>query len=87
MSDVVVKPFTWDDWRALRIVRHALLAEDGIVLGPAEIPERPQPGDDDRYECDFHHMDEVYVVAHTRYMPGADEIRMQLEVLDPYGRT
>lgn len=49
-SHIVVKPFTWDDWRTLWIIRYAQLAEDGVVLAPASIPAQPEPELEDNPE-------------------------------------
>jgi GNAT superfamily N-acetyltransferase len=57
----VVKPFAWEDWRALWLVRFAQLGEEGIVLDPASISPQPQPELEDNPEWDFDHMDEVYL--------------------------
>ena len=60
-SHIAIKPFAWDDWSALWTIRLAQLAEHGIVLDFTAIPEYPQPGIDDEYEWDSHHMDSVYL--------------------------
>jgi len=60
-SHIVIKPFAWDDWSALWAIPLAQLAEHGILLDPAAIPERARPGIDDEHEWDFHHIDQVYL--------------------------
>lgn len=60
-AHISVRPFTGDDWPALWAVRLAQLAEHGIILDPAVIPERPRPGIDDEHEWDFHHIDQIYL--------------------------
>src|SRR5712692_23005 len=63
-SSVVIRPFAWNDWPVLWAVRLAQLAELGVILDPAAVPERPGPGSpdsDDEYESDLYHMDRAYL--------------------------
>jgi len=62
-AHITIRPFTWEDWPVLWAVRLAQLAEQGIRLDPASIPQRPMPGIDDEHEWDFHHIDQVYLRA------------------------
>ena len=58
---MTITPFTWADWRALWQVRRLQLAEDGILVDLADIGDRPSPEDDDTYEWDFYHLEQVYL--------------------------
>jgi GNAT superfamily N-acetyltransferase len=58
---VTITPFSWHDWIALWLVRHMQLAEHGIHLDPASIPDRPESEADDVHEWDFHNLDRVYL--------------------------
>jgi GNAT superfamily N-acetyltransferase len=60
-SGTLIRPFAWEDWRALWTIRFAQLAEHGVPVEPSEIPERPESGVEDQYEWDFHHMGDVYL--------------------------
>jgi GNAT superfamily N-acetyltransferase len=60
-SPIVIRPFARGDWPALWAVRLAQLAEHGILIDPASVAERPQPGAGDEHEWDFHHIDRVYL--------------------------
>lgn len=56
-----VNAFTLSDWPALWLIHLAHLAEDGVHVDPSTIPDRPRPDLEQRYEWDFHHIDEVYL--------------------------
>lgn len=60
-SPVIIKPFAWEDWRSLWEIRHARLAEHGIVPGPETIPAGPQPVGRDDHEWDYHELSSVYL--------------------------
>ena len=53
--------FKWADWRALWQVRRRQLAEDGVMVDLADLPEQPVVDDDAVYEWDFYHMEQVYL--------------------------
>lgn len=56
-----VRPFAWQDWRALWQLRYAQLAEDGIHVDPREMPEAPQDTPRGSYEWDIDHMEQIYL--------------------------
>lgn len=59
-STIAIRPFALGDWRALWELRHAQLAEHGIVVPPEAIPEGPELVDRGDHEWDYHHLDSVY---------------------------
>jgi GNAT superfamily N-acetyltransferase len=71
---VTISPFTWPDWTALWTIRYTQLAEYGLHLDLASIPDRPQPNTEDVYEWDFHNLDRVYLhAAGNFWIARADE--------------
>ena len=58
---ITVTPFTRREWIALWTVRLMQLAEHGIQIDPATLPDHPQLGTDHPHEWDFHHLDQVYL--------------------------
>lgn len=57
----IIRPFTWDDWRALWRLRLYQLAEAGIVVPDSAIPAAPEDVAPDDHEWDYHHIAEVYL--------------------------
>jgi GNAT superfamily N-acetyltransferase len=60
-SLVSINAFTLSDWPALWVIHLAHLAEDGIIIDPSMIPDRPRPDLEQPYEWDFHHIEELYL--------------------------
>jgi GNAT superfamily N-acetyltransferase len=58
-SNLLIKPFRWEDWTALWQLRSAQLAEQGVEMG--ELPVRPDY--DSPYERDYHRIGQVYLTG------------------------
>jgi GNAT superfamily N-acetyltransferase len=58
-SDLLIRPFGWEDWRALWQLRFSQLAEHGILGG--ELPAQPDLRSP--YERDYHRMGQVYLAG------------------------
>lgn len=56
-----VQTYTADDWRPLWRLHFAHLAERGIPLTDNDIPPVPGMPENDTYEWDLNHIDEVYL--------------------------
>jgi GNAT superfamily N-acetyltransferase len=65
IDTIQIRPFIWDDWRALWYVRMAQLVEHGIEVDPATIPVHPEHVPDTDAEWDFHEIAQVYL-----HLPG-----------------
>ena len=57
-TNIQIKPFQWEDWQDLWLLREKQLLELGIVTN-GEIPLKPDL--DSPYETDFHRIGQIYL--------------------------
>jgi GNAT superfamily N-acetyltransferase len=58
---ILVKPFEWEHWIPLMQLLSLHLAEDGVILDPEEIPEKPEDTPPGSADWDLDHIDQVYL--------------------------
>jgi len=60
-ENILVKPFEWEHWTPLMKLLSSHLAEDGVILDPEEISEKPEDTPPGSYDWDLDHIDQVYL--------------------------
>jgi len=58
---ILVKPFQWEHWIPLMQLLSSHLAEDGVILDPEEIPDKPEDTPAGSADWDLDHIDRVYL--------------------------
>ena len=58
---ILAKPFQWEHWIPLMQLLSSHLAEDGVILDPEEIPEKPEDTPPGSADWDIDHIDQVYL--------------------------
>jgi GNAT superfamily N-acetyltransferase len=62
-GSILVKPFQWEHWIPLMQLLSSHLAEDGVMLDPEEIPEKPEDTPPGSADWDLDHIDQVYLTG------------------------
>ena len=62
-ENILVKAFEWEHWIPLMQLLSSHLAEDGVILDPEEIPEKPEDTPPGSADWDFDHINRVYLIG------------------------
>jgi hypothetical protein len=62
-GSIMVKSFQWEHWIPLMQLLSSHLAEDGVILEPEEIPEKPEDTPPGSADWDLDHIDQVYLAG------------------------
>jgi GNAT superfamily N-acetyltransferase len=62
-ENILVKPFEWEHWIPLMQLLTSHLAEDGVILGPEEISEKPEDTPPGTADWDLDHINHVYLIG------------------------
>ena len=60
-ENILVKPFQWEHWNTLMQLLSSHLAEDGVILDPEEISDKPEDTPPGTADWDLDHIDQVYL--------------------------